>query len=171
MCVCVCGSLVRVSQRREKSAVKEKMTTESNPHDNGLHLFAARLGAHIIYANINILYGSEEWEREWKRCPAERAFRCIGARVWLLLLLFYFLSLFFSPHTFHGSISHLSLFFSLCIFLSLSFSFFFSLFILYWFFAIVKYNPQPNLRSQRLVSFIFNLCYTASPARRCNNII
>lgn len=37
-------SRIRVSKRWEKSAVKEKMTTESNPHDNGLHLFAARLG-------------------------------------------------------------------------------------------------------------------------------
>lgn len=34
---------VVVSERWEKSAVKEKMTTESNSRDNGLHLFAARL--------------------------------------------------------------------------------------------------------------------------------
>jgi hypothetical protein len=41
---CYIHVYVNTFERWEKSAVKEKMTTESNPYGNGLHLFAGQHG-------------------------------------------------------------------------------------------------------------------------------
>lgn len=72
----------------EKSAVGEKMTTESNPYDNGLHLFATQHG------------GAHTYMYRWT-C-IRKAFHCI--------LALGFLFIFFNPFTppppanlFHGS--------------------------------------------------------------------
>jgi len=75
----MCWSVyTRTLERREKSAVEEKMTTESNRYDNGLNLFAGTAAAAVC-----------------RGVPRQKAFLCIGTTI----LFLFFISNFFGRHT------------------------------------------------------------------------